>query len=191
MENKRTRAILLQDGSRKINSRFKFWKNKILHTIFGQITTWNFTSDNRQQEVSMYYHLVLQQIYVVNTVQKIHLISVSSLYQQITSLFCPVFSHDKSFYSFLWKSPNNEESNVIKRKNVTKKSYNVHALILKKSWVTNKISCFYWCVSNDRNQFWLSILYDETINMQNTFMFNCSLCAIHRSQIFCLIEFST
>ena len=134
----------------------------------------------------MYYHLVLQQIYVVNTVQKIHLISVSSLYQQITTLFCPVCSHEKNFYSFLWKSPNNEESNAIKGKNVTKKSYNVHALILKKSWVTNKISCFYWCVSNDRNQFWLSILYDETINMQNTFMFNCSLCAIE-ARFFCLI----
>ena len=92
----------------------------------------------------------------------------------------------KSFYSFLWKSPNNEESNAIKGKNVTKKSYNEHALILKKSWVTNKISCFYWCVSNDRNQFWLSILYDETINMQNTFMFNCSLCAIE-ARFFCLI----
>ena len=92
--------FIQQDCSKKCFLTSIFCKYKI-HTIFGQITTCNFTSDNRQQEVSMYYHLVLQQIYVVNTVQKIHLISVSSLYQQITSLFCPVCSHDKSFYSFL------------------------------------------------------------------------------------------
>ena len=126
----------------------------------------------------MYYHLVLQQIYVVNTVQKIQAFHIN--FQFLPTYYFFVFAKyivvmiKVSIHS--WKKPNNEGSNAIKGKNVTKKSYYMLWKKISKSWVTTKISCFYWCVSNDRNQFWLSILYDETINMQNKFIFNCSLC---------------
>ena len=75
----------------------------------------------RQQEVSMYYHLVLQQIYVVNTVQKIQAFHIN--FQFLPTYYFFVFAKyivvmiKVSIHS--WKKPNNEGSNAIKGKNVT------------------------------------------------------------------------